>query len=182
MTGATQRRPAGIGRNAFTLVELLVVLAVVAIISAVAAPSVSQWITNYRTKTVARQLMTDLQFARMTAVAQKTPCQVVIDPVNNKYTITMTVAGTTVGIPRQLGVSTIGNNQTNPYYAPGVSLATTPAVAGTLTVQFNSLGNVTFTPANATTATVTQGTYAYNVAISPTGNMQITNGGTQIVL
>jgi len=183
MNGATLRKQAHINSNAFTLVEMMVVLAVMAVMAAVAAPSVNQWMQNYRTKTVARQLMTDLQYARMTAVARKTPCQVVVDPVNNEYTISIPANGAAVGIPRQLSAPSIGNNQTNPYYSPGVTLTTTPAInAGTWTIQFNTLGDVTFSPATTTTATITQGTFTYNVAVTATGGVQITDGGTQIAL
>lgn len=177
----------GIGREmgkqanekGFTLVEALVVVAIVAITSAIAAPSVSGWIQNYRAKTVARQLLTDLQFARMTAVSQKQNCTVTVTATTNTYTIQ--VNGVNQCIPRQLNPETIGNNQTNPYYAPGVALGTAPA-ANPWTVTFTPLGLASFGPVNVSTATVAQGgVAAYNVQVSPTGGIQVT-GGPQVVL
>ena len=180
MKGAKLRRPKEIGRTGLTLVELVVVLAVIGVTAAIAAPSVIGWIENYRVKTATRQLMTDLLSARMIAVSQKAPCQVVIDCVNNQYTIEQN--GATVGISRQLNAATLGNG-TNPYYAPGVLLGTTatPAVA-TWTVAFDTLGNPTFNPANITTATITEGKVEWSVAVSPAGGVSVSNVGANIAL
>jgi prepilin-type N-terminal cleavage/methylation domain-containing protein len=169
-------------RKGFTLTELLVVLAIVGITSAIAAPGVSAWIQNYRAKTAARQLMTDLAFARMTAVAQGS-CTVTMYILTNSYTIT-DVNGNTIGIPRQLGVQLIGgaSNEPNPYYAPGVTLGWTPVTAQTqLAITFNPLGQPTPFPTTYT-ATITQGAVAqWKVTVSPTGGIAI-SGGAQFAL
>jgi prepilin-type N-terminal cleavage/methylation domain-containing protein len=124
-----------VARTGFTLVELLVVLVIIGIASAVVAPDMSQWVANYRVKTVARQLATDLQFARMSAVANRVPCTVTVTPATNSYTITG------VGTVRNLGDSN------NPYYSQGVSLfretSPGPPVTTSMTpviVTFSALG------------------------------------------
>jgi prepilin-type N-terminal cleavage/methylation domain-containing protein len=172
----------GSGGKGFSLVELVVVLAVIGITSAIAAPSVTAWIQNYRAKTAARQLMTDLQFARMTAVSQKVDCTVTISTVTNQYTIQQN--GNNVIMPRQFGVQYINNNinnQANPYYAPGVALGTNP-VANTWTITFDPLGIPRFTPNNVFDAMIRQGAAApWTVRVSPTGLIQILGGPAYVL-
>ena len=59
-------------RRGFTLVELLIVVAVVAIILVVAAPSFRDMILMQRLRSITAQLVTDLQFARNEAVSRGT--------------------------------------------------------------------------------------------------------------
>jgi prepilin-type N-terminal cleavage/methylation domain-containing protein len=56
----------------FTLVELLVVVAVVAVILTLAAPSFRSMIEMQRLRSITSQLVTDLQFARNEAVQRNT--------------------------------------------------------------------------------------------------------------
>jgi hypothetical protein len=122
-------------------------------------------------------LLTDLQFARMSAVSQKQNCTVTITPATATYTIQ--INGNTLGIPRQLSASTIGNNQPNPYYAPGVVLGANSA-PNALVITFSPLGYATFSAAlgNGTgEATLSQGgATPWNVIVTPVGGMQITGG------
>jgi prepilin-type N-terminal cleavage/methylation domain-containing protein len=173
----------------FTLVELLVVMSVIAITSAVAAPSVVSWIKNYEAKTVARQLMTDLQFARMNAVSSKLQCRVNLNIATNQYEIDQSPDGGTtwniVGIARQLNVQTIGANQKNPYYAPGITLGMgqiPSPIQNWWTVTFNTMGVPQFNAANVYTATINQGAVAaYSVQVNPIGAATI-NGGPGFAL
>lgn len=59
------RRPRGL-----SLIELMVVVAVAAIIIGLAAPSFSEYIVTQRVRSVHAQLMTDLQFARSEAATR----------------------------------------------------------------------------------------------------------------
>jgi type IV fimbrial biogenesis protein FimT len=65
---AARARSAG-----FTLVELLVVVAVLSILALVAGPSLNDFIRLQRLKAVTAQLTTDLQFARTEAAARNQP-------------------------------------------------------------------------------------------------------------
>lgn len=60
----------------FTMVELLVVVAVVSILALLAAPSFNDFIRLQRLKGVTSQLMTDLQFARTEAATRNQPVRV----------------------------------------------------------------------------------------------------------
>ena len=69
----------------FTLIELMVVVALAAILLAVAAPSFQQMIARNRVEGVAGELSTDLQYARSEAVARNTQVGVIAGA--NCYTV-----------------------------------------------------------------------------------------------
>jgi type IV fimbrial biogenesis protein FimT len=64
------RQPHVIRQAGFTLIEALVVVALIAIILAVAAPSFTESIARKRVEGLASELGTDLQYARSEAVAR----------------------------------------------------------------------------------------------------------------
>jgi type II secretion system protein H len=66
-----QRVPQG-----FTLIEAMVVVALVAILAALAVPSFSTMIANQRVSSAAQELQTLLSFARAEAVYKRTPTAV----------------------------------------------------------------------------------------------------------
>lgn len=70
-TGNRQTRLARAARG-FTLVELMVVLAVAAILISAAVPNFQQTIANYRLNVEVNALVGDLQFARSEAIKQGT--------------------------------------------------------------------------------------------------------------
>jgi type IV fimbrial biogenesis protein FimT len=62
-------------RRGFTLIELMIVIAVVAVLVTLAAPSFYDFIAVQRLKGITAQIMTDLQFARTEAAARSVPVQ-----------------------------------------------------------------------------------------------------------
>ncbi len=58
--------------HGFTVIELMVVLAVALIVMGVALPNMVSWLPTYRLSAGARQLAGDLQLARMKAISQNT--------------------------------------------------------------------------------------------------------------
>jgi prepilin-type N-terminal cleavage/methylation domain-containing protein len=168
MNNAALHETRDTGRDGFTLVELLVVLAIVAILSAVAAPSVSAWIQNYQAKTTARKLLTDLQFTRMSAVSLKQNCTVTVNP-GTASTYTMLINGN------------LTTRQMNPEVVLGANSA-----PNALVITFYPLGTATFSAAIANgteaEATVSQGgTAPWNVIVNIMGGVQI-SGGPQFAL
>lgn len=54
--------------SGFTLSELIVVIAVIAILSTLAVPAFSRWLPQYRLKQAARDLYSTMQSVKMTAI------------------------------------------------------------------------------------------------------------------
>lgn len=166
-------------RSGFTLVEMIVVLALVGILSAVAAPSVNQWIQNYRAKTTARQLMSDLQSARTKAVAERLEFRLSVDTANNEFKIQRGNAQSGSTAWEDVDIARRITDEANPYHAQGVVLGANSAPA-TLNIVFSPLGYASFSAAQAdgtARATVTQGTATpYSVVVTPMGGIRISGG------
>lgn len=58
--------------HGFTVIELVIVLAVALIVMGVALPNMISWLPTYRLSSGARQLAGDLHLARMRAISQNT--------------------------------------------------------------------------------------------------------------
>lgn len=68
-------------RHGFTLVEILTVVTIIGIMTAIAIPGFSTWIPNMRLKSDARDLYSNLQKAKLEAVKQNSCTGVVFTPV-----------------------------------------------------------------------------------------------------
>jgi type IV fimbrial biogenesis protein FimT len=77
-TSRNASRRAPVQTQGFTLVELLIVVAIAAILATVGTPSFLGTITSYRISTEVNSLVGDLQYARSEAVKQGIPVQVCI--------------------------------------------------------------------------------------------------------
>ncbi len=125
-----------------SLIEVLVVVVILGITSAFAVPSFSAWIEKYRVKKAARQLATDLQFAKMKSIAEKVEYKIVFDSANKAYTIqrgdlpAASTSWTTVSIARQLADST------NPYYSKSVSLHCTDSTVTVTPTGSSSMATI----------------------------------------
>lgn len=75
----------GKGEGGITLIELCVVMAIIAIMGLFMAPSIGEWVQNYRIKQAARNLASDLQAARMQAISIHKYCTVIFNA--NGYVI-----------------------------------------------------------------------------------------------
>jgi len=61
------------------MLELIVVIAIMVVMAAIAIPAFSVWLPNYRLKSAARDLYSNLQLAKMGAVKQNTSWAVLFD-------------------------------------------------------------------------------------------------------
>ena len=75
-------------RNGFSLIELMVIVAVLGVIAAVAAPSLMKYIPNWRLKNAATDLFSDLQLSRTTAIKESSTCTVTFSLSPDGYVIT----------------------------------------------------------------------------------------------
>jgi prepilin-type N-terminal cleavage/methylation domain-containing protein len=73
--------------NGFTLIEMLVTVIILVILLAIAIPGFSRWLPSYRLRGAARDLFSNCQLAKMTAVKNRAECAVVFDPANSRYMI-----------------------------------------------------------------------------------------------
>jgi type IV fimbrial biogenesis protein FimT len=71
--------------SGFTLFELLAVIGIVAVLSAIAIPNFFSWLPKYRLGSAARNLLSAMQYARLVAVKENVDILVNFDPQNDNY-------------------------------------------------------------------------------------------------
>lgn len=79
--------------SGFTLIELIVVIAIFGILVAVTVPNFLGYRPKSRLKTAARDLYSNLQLARMEAIKSNTTWAIVFDFVSNSYTVRSDLTG-----------------------------------------------------------------------------------------
>ncbi len=139
-----------------TLVEMLIVMGLIGIICAIAAPSIPVMLRSYRLRAAANELASTLQSARLTAISQNANSVLVFDMANQTYTVFSDngEGGGTLNDGLQTGseptLKTI--NVRNAYYGevliqtPSLGISTTfnsqgiCTISGTITLQ-NSVGS-----------------------------------------
>ena len=87
-------RPAGAARG-FTLVELLVAVAVLSASAMLAAPSIGQMVANRRVQSAAQNLLDALNSARAEAVRRNAPVRFELDAQRQGWTMVQATSGET---------------------------------------------------------------------------------------
>ncbi len=67
------------GEGGITLIELVIVMSIIAIIGVFVAPSIGEWLKNFRVRQAAGDLASDLQFAKIKAISSGRFCTVVFN-------------------------------------------------------------------------------------------------------
>lgn len=145
----------------FTLLELIVVVAIVVVITAIAIPQVQSGMAFYRFRSQLQQVTGAIQRTRFQALAQGVPYRLSFDAAAGTYQVSHPSDFTNKPTVFDAADPAI------PFTGAGLSLA------ANITYEFRPSGSVLVTPANAS-ASVTDGKRVSTVNVSPRGSVTVT--------
>jgi prepilin-type N-terminal cleavage/methylation domain-containing protein len=71
----------------FTMLELLITIVILCVLLGLAIPGFSNWVPNYRLRGAVRDIYSNFQYAKMTAVKDRAGCGVLFDRANSLYRV-----------------------------------------------------------------------------------------------
>ncbi len=123
----------------FTLTEVIVVVAIIGILSAISIPTIITWVPNYRLKSAARDVYSNLQKARSMAVKFNRDTAVVFDVANNRCSLCDDwLAGACVGTSQTIGLSNLGSGIKFGHGNAASPVPDSPAVFPANNVSYNT--------------------------------------------
>lgn len=126
----------GFTQKGFTLVELMIALALLGIVAALGLPNYRIWIENTRIRNAAESIQTGLQKARFEALKRNLPVQFVLG-ANSAWTIGCVTVTADCPDPIEQRTSKEGSS---------TSISVTAVPAASTTVVFTNLGTVLQSP------------------------------------
>lgn len=76
-------------KSGFTLTELVIVIVVLGILTAVGVPNFLSWLPKYRLRSAARDLYSNMQLAKMAAIRANGNCSVTYSSNPDQYTVSL---------------------------------------------------------------------------------------------
>jgi prepilin-type N-terminal cleavage/methylation domain-containing protein len=73
------------GERGVTLIELAVVMSIIAIMGVCLAPAIGEWLEDFRIRQAARDIVSNLQFAKMRAISSRMEYRVCFDLTTEEY-------------------------------------------------------------------------------------------------
>jgi prepilin-type N-terminal cleavage/methylation domain-containing protein len=134
--------------SGFTMMELLVVIGIIAILSALLAPNVIGWMPGYRLKSAVMELGARVQQARLAAIKDNQNCTMSFNTANRTYNINC-LDNMTVNLAD---------------YDPNISFTASPPQV----INFTSRG-LTDGVGTFVVSMTSQGAGTYSIRITPTG-------------
>ena len=143
-------------KRGFTLIELIVVIMLMGIIMMIALPGIQTWMTKSRLNGAARQIMSDLMYARMKAANE-----------NNRFVLT---------VLNNHQYRILDDNNNNGSAQTGEAIIIKDIKSNYPDVTMSATGNFTFYPpglAFGATCTVTNPAGSKNITLSSGGRVKI---------
>ena len=142
-----QCSPAVLGQRGFTLIEVMIGVAIVGILAMVAIPNYSQWNARYQLKQGTTELAGSLNLARMAAMNRNLAVTATLALVSGKVNVDFGGALAPILLPQSI-----------------------IAFTGGPTIQFTQQG-LSGTPATQTVTLVSQQGTTYSVVVTPAGKV-----------
>lgn len=158
-------------KSGFTLVELMVVVAVIGIVAALAAPSYRAWIQNTKVRTAAESILNGMQKARSEALMRNTLVKFTLG-ANSAWTVECATASARACSDLTSGVVETRSNNDGSTAAAVI----TPTPSGANNITFTGLGVKSSTATNQLTQVAVSFAGAdrnLNITLGAGGNVRL---------
>jgi len=169
-TGVLKQQGSCERQQGFTLVEMIVTVAIMALLGALATPSMIGWVRNNKIRTVSDSLQNGLRLAQ--AEATRRSRQVVFSLTDDKPSASGYTAKTDGNNWAINTVPAMTSGETSAFVEAGIlrDVGSNVVISGPAAICFNSLGRLAVNPSPGVTSAVctlpTTAAYSYTIQMS----------------